>query len=305
MSADVYLTDVFYQLDSQLPVDLSTGRKYEPFHNFTANIDAVPNQQHTLFLNIGLVSVYDIFGEGDPHGHFVQSVVWDANQAVLFSVNTTGMSPALNYTMRSNYAEPVYPPGATHMQTTPTPSPSNTPSSNSLPSISPTQTPTRSLIVALDSPKNQTYLSNEITVSVSASDPENQIGPGSVAYILDGNPQVVIAETPRLGLHSFTNSTTIFVSDGSHHVVGVGITWFGGADGVFFSEPVYFTAIEPSPSTTPTSTTTPSPTQTLNPSPTPDNAQDNFAPLIIAVGLVIIVGVVTLLIVWVKNRGNR
>ena len=100
---------------------------------------------------------------------------------------------------------------------------------------------TRFLAVVVNSPQNRTYTSNGITISVSASDPRLQIGPQSVAYILDGNPQIVLGETTGLGLHNFTNSTTRSLTDGTHSITGVGITWFNGADGVFYSQPIYFT----------------------------------------------------------------
>ena len=62
--------------------------------------------------------------------------------------------------------------------------------------------------------------------------------------------------------------------------------------------------LSPSPSPTPTPTESPSesPTQTLQPSPTPNKAEDNFAPLAIAAGLVITVVVAGLLVHFKKIK---
>lgn len=135
---------------------------------------------------------------------------------------------------------------------------------------------------------------------MSASDPSNHIGPGSVAYILDGNPQVVIAETPLLGLHSFSNSTVVSLPDGPHSVIGVGTTWFGGADGVFYSEPVYFTVEacqQPSP--------TVSPSFTAEPSTTPNNNQDGFSSIAIVMILAIAAVVAGLLVALVSKKRKK
>ncbi len=97
------------------------------------------------------------------------------------------------------------------------------------------------LIVVVNSPQNRTYNSNDISLSVSATDPELLTGPESIAYSLDGGPQTIIA-TVQAGLHSLSEITMLSVPDGSHSIVGVGITWFNGtADGIFYSSPVYFT----------------------------------------------------------------
>jgi hypothetical protein len=96
------------------------------------------------------------------------------------------------------------------------------------------------LIVVVDSPENRTYASNSILVSVSASDPEVIIGPESVSYSVDGEPPVVIA-TVDVGRHALNGSTVISLPNGEHSIIGIGTTWFGGADGIFTSETVYFT----------------------------------------------------------------
>jgi hypothetical protein len=161
------------------------------------------------------------------------------------------------------------------------------------------------LIVAVNSPQNRTYTSNSVTVSISASDPEARIGPESISYSLDGAPPVVITEVP-VGIHSLNGSTVLSLPDGTHNIVGIGTTWFGGADGIFTSAPVYFTVNSdstpspspttsqtPSPSTTPTSTPSPSeqPTETPgfqpNPFPTTTVAAAVAAVAIAGAGLLI------------------
>jgi hypothetical protein len=99
---------------------------------------------------------------------------------------------------------------------------------------------TPSLIVVVNSPQNRTYTSNNVPLSISASDPELHIGPESVAYSVDGGPQVTIA-TVHVGMHSLNGSTVLSLPNGPHSIVGIGITWFNGTDGVFYSSPVYFT----------------------------------------------------------------
>jgi hypothetical protein len=96
------------------------------------------------------------------------------------------------------------------------------------------------LIVAVNSPQNRTYASSNISVSISANDPEMNIGPESVAYSVDGESQVILASV-HVGMHSLTGSTVLSLPNGIHSIVGIGITWFNGADGVFYSSPVYFT----------------------------------------------------------------
>jgi hypothetical protein len=132
---------------------------------------------------------------------------------------------------------------------------------------------TRSLIVVLGSPQNKTYTSNNVPVSVTASDPSHTIGPQSVAYSVDGGPQVIIG-TVGLGMHTLTNSTILSLPDGPHNIVGVGITWFNGADGVFYSEPVYFSInTKPSPSPSPPPIPTPTVSMTSQqPTPSPTQA---------------------------------
>jgi predicted secreted protein len=96
------------------------------------------------------------------------------------------------------------------------------------------------LNISVNSPQNKTYTTNNISVSISASDPQMHIGPESVAYIVDGGPQVIIA-TVHVGMHSLTGNTVLSLPSGPHSLVGIAITWFNGTDGVFYSSPVYFT----------------------------------------------------------------
>ncbi len=172
-------------------------------------------------------------------------------------------------------------------------------------SLSPGANQTHSLKVTVDSPRNQTYYSDELLVSVSASDPDVQTGPQYVAYILDGNPPVVFGEAPGMGMHSFTNSTIIKVPYGPHNLTGVGITWFNGADGVFYSQPVYFSVDNPNPAATPTQTPASStPMATIEPSPTANGAQEDFAPYF-TVAVLVIAAFVGLLMVLARRSGWR
>ena len=101
------------------------------------------------------------------------------------------------------------------------------------------------LIVTVSSPVEKVYTSSSVVISISAGDPANLTGPESVAYSLDGGPQVIIATAP-LGVHSLTGSAVLSLPNGVHEIVGVRITWHNGtADGIFFSEPVHFTVDSP------------------------------------------------------------
>lgn len=71
------------------------------------------------------------------------------------------------------------------------------------------------IIVTVNSPQNKVYTSPDVAVSISASDPEMNIGPESIAYSLDGEPQVIIATVP-VGMHSLTGSTVLSLSNGAH-----------------------------------------------------------------------------------------
>jgi hypothetical protein len=140
------------------------------------------------------------------------------------------------------------------------------------------------LIVVVNSPQNRTYTSNNIQVSISASDPEMHIGPESVAYSVDGGPQVIIA-TVHVGMHSLNESTVISLPNGVHSIVGIGITWFNGTThGVFYSSPVYFTVNSDSPS-----------------SPAPQPSETFPTPLVIA-SIVSVVVVSAIVLVYFKKH---
>lgn len=98
-----------------------------------------------------------------------------------------------------------------------------------------------SLVVTVDSPQDKVYTLHNVVISISASDPAMLTGPESLAYSLDGGPQVIIATAP-LGMHSLNGSVVFSLPNGRHEIVGIGITWFNGTtDGIFYSTPVYFT----------------------------------------------------------------
>ena len=163
----------------------------------------------------------------------------------------------------------------------------------------------RSLTVVVNSPQNKTYASNDIGISISASDPTLDIGPESVAYSLDGKPQIIIG-TVNVGMHSLTNSTTLSLPNGVHTIVGIGITWFNGADGVFYSSPVIFN-VDSSPVPTPSPSLNPSPSPTqqpaIEPSQTPDRPQvKDFAPVIVPASIILLAIVVVGLLVYLRKR---
>jgi hypothetical protein len=153
--SDVILTEVFYQLDYNGSVVLSTASdslatRYDAVHNFSAHITATPNESHTLLLYIGLLSGYDIFSPGDPHGHFANTVSWNATRIVNFTVDTKGAVATLNYIMQTNSSDPSSQPSPSSSSLTPVPihgaatSPTaNTPTPSPVSTVAPTPTPTR------------------------------------------------------------------------------------------------------------------------------------------------------------------
>jgi hypothetical protein len=141
------------------------------------------------------------------------------------------------------------------------------------------------LVVAVNSPQNRTYASNSISISISASDPERYIGPESIAYSLDGGPQVVIA-TVHVGMHNLTESINLLMPNGMHSLVGIGISWFNGADGIFYSSPVYFTVDSDS-----TSSTEPQPSEA-------------FPTSLIIASISVVVLCISLLIYFKKRKNN-
>jgi hypothetical protein len=154
------------------------------------------------------------------------------------------------------------------------------------------------LNISVNSPQNKTYTTNNISVSISASDPQMHIGPESVAYIVDGGPQVIIA-TVHIGMHSLTGNTVLSLPNGPHSLVGIAITWFNGTDGVFYSSPVYFT-VSSDFSCTPTPTFTPS----QNPTPSESAATLNLPfQYALAIAAAIIIVAVAMAIILKKRHG--
>ena len=166
------------------------------------------------------------------------------------------------------------------------------------------------LTVAVNSPQNKTYTTNDIFIFISAVDPEMQIGPEAVAYSLDGAPQVIIREQ-SLGLHSLDANTTLSLPDGSHNIVGIAITWFGGTvHGNFSSPKVYFTVDtssaspkpSPSPSTSPATSPSPSPSPTLKPDEELEQTEQWTAMLGAVITAVVVGAGLGLLIYLLKRK---
>jgi len=166
------------------------------------------------------------------------------------------------------------------------------------------------LTVVVNSPQNKTYTTSDIFVLMSAADPEMQIGPEAVAYSLDGAPLVIIREQ-NLGLHSLDANTTLSLPDGSHNIVGIAITWFGGTvHGNFSSPTVYFTVDtssaspkpSPSPSPSPATSPRPSPCPTLKPDEELEQTNQRTAMLGAVITAVVVGAGLGLLIYLLKRR---
>ena len=166
------------------------------------------------------------------------------------------------------------------------------------------------LTVAMNSPQNKTYTTSSIFVFISAADPEMQIGPESIAYSLDGAPPLIIREQ-NVGLHSLDANTTLSLPDGSHNIVGVAITWFGGTvHGNFSSPTVYFTVDtssaspkpSPSPSTSPATSPSPSPSPTLKPDEELEQTEQWTAMLGAVITAVVVGAGLGLLIYLLKRK---
>jgi len=166
------------------------------------------------------------------------------------------------------------------------------------------------LTVVVNSPQNKTYTTSDIFVFMSAADPEMQIGPEAVAYSLDGAPLVIIREQ-NLGLHSLDANTTLSLPDGSHNIVGIAITWFGGTvHGNFSSPTVYFTVDtfsaspkpSPSPSPSPATSPRPSPCPTLKPDEELEQTNQRTAMLGAVITAVVVGAGLGLLIYLLKRR---
>jgi len=169
---------------------------------------------------------------------------------------------------------------------------------------------TGTLTVVVNSPQNKVYTSSNIVVSISASDPNVQTGPDSVAYSLDGGPQVIIGTAPHLGMHSLDGTAELSLPNGMHSIVGIGITWFNGTtDGIYYSAPVYFTIDSPTNYVpTPTPSASPKPTTTPpSPSTTPEatSKPETFPASLVFVASVGIALAVIGLFVYYKNAKRR
>ena len=228
------IIDVKYTLDGGTTQAFSIWRGNSasnsnaiPEYNTTFTLPSLPTGNHSL----------TVYAEGVVYVVDLDIFFINSSSTTFFATGTQPNEPSPSLSVSPT--PPNYPIPTEIPLPSPSLSPSPSPSPIPTPSLSPTQTPT--LVVTVDSPRNETYLSNRIPVSVSASDPNLQIGPQSVAYLLDGGPQVIVGTTETLGMHNLSNSTVLSLPDGSHSLVGVGITWFNGADGVFYSQPVYFT----------------------------------------------------------------
>jgi hypothetical protein len=91
----------------------------------------------------------------------------------------------------------------------------------------------------LVSPGSMMFTTNNISVSISAADPEVRTGPQWITYSLDGAPRVIIRSSDMPGVHSLSGYAVLWsLSDGVHSIVGSAITWFGQA--VVNSSIVYF-----------------------------------------------------------------
>jgi hypothetical protein len=127
--------------------------------------------------------------------------------------------------------------------------------------------------------------------------------------ITDGNHTLVVkAETTFL-----PGSWTIYFLEGSSTVsflVGTNPTPSLSPSPVLNQTPP---ALSPTPTSIISSNPSPSPspsvsslqTPTIQPNPTPIKREDSFAPLVIAVGLLVAVAVVASLVIWVKRRGKK
>jgi len=87
----VFFRNVTYQVDSNAPVLIwTTGRSYANITpgELTHNIAGLGRGSHTILINVTISSVYDIFGSGDPHGHFSKEDIWNATKTISFNIGT-------------------------------------------------------------------------------------------------------------------------------------------------------------------------------------------------------------------------
>lgn len=98
----VYFRNVTYQIDSNTPVLIwTTVQSYGNITpgELTHSITGLGKGSHTIFINVTLASVYDIFGSGDPHGHFAKEDIWNSNKTISFN---TGTAPSPTDTSTPN-----------------------------------------------------------------------------------------------------------------------------------------------------------------------------------------------------------
>lgn len=132
------------------------------------------------------------------------------------------------------------------------------------------------------SPLNQTYRESSIPLSIATV--REVI---TMSYSLDGNINA-----------TFNGNTTLTgLADGMHHISVYAID----SNNYTYTQIITFTVLHTSQ--TPTSTQTSTRQPTLEPTSTPNNTQsENFTPLLITVGLVIVAVVVLSSIVYIKKR---
>ncbi len=107
----VYFRNITYQLDSHAPVLIwTTGKTYANITpgELTGNIAGLSKGSHTILIDVIIGSVYDIFGTGDPHGHFTKEDIWNSTKTISFNVDTTpssGDTPTPNPTSSPSIPE--------------------------------------------------------------------------------------------------------------------------------------------------------------------------------------------------------
>lgn len=88
----VYFRNVTYQIDSNTPVLIwTTGQSYANITpgELTHTITGLGKGSHTILINVTISSVYDIFGSGDPHGHFAREDIWNSTKTISFNIETS------------------------------------------------------------------------------------------------------------------------------------------------------------------------------------------------------------------------
>jgi hypothetical protein len=91
----VFFRNATYQVDSHEPVLIwTTGQTYSNITpgELTGNISGLSKSSHTILIVVIIGSVYDVFGTGDPHGHFAKEDIWNSTKTILFNVDATPSS---------------------------------------------------------------------------------------------------------------------------------------------------------------------------------------------------------------------